>query len=72
MHARVRTGLEGMLGKTAVVIRTINPEGKVKYATEIWNAIADGKKFLENETVVISGFSYGLRVIVKEAPAERN
>jgi len=72
MHARVRTGQEGMLGKTAVVIRTINPEGKIKYATETWNAIADGKKFLENETVVISGFSYGLRIIVKEVSVERN
>ena len=72
MHSRVRTGRESMLGKTAVVIRTINPEGKVQYATEICNAIAEGKKFLENETVVISGFSYGLRLIVKESPGESN
>ena len=72
MHSRVHTGRESMLGKTAVVIRTINPEGKVQYATEIWNAIAEGKKFLENETVVISGFSCGLRLIVKEAPGKSN
>jgi membrane protein implicated in regulation of membrane protease activity len=45
MHARVCTGQEGMLGKTAVVIRTINPEGKIKYAAEIWKAVAAGKKF---------------------------
>jgi len=41
-------------------------------ATEIWNAVAEGKKFLKGEKVVISGFTYGLRVIVKEAPGGRN
>jgi len=72
MRAKVRNGRAAMLGKTGVVLQNIDPEGKIKYATEIWNAIAEGKKFLEGEEVVISDFSYGLRVIVKEAPAERN
>ncbi len=61
-----------MLRKTGTVIEKIDPEGKIKYATEIWNAVAEGKKFLEGEKVVISGFSYGLRVIVEEASVERN
>ena len=72
MHAKVRNGLEAMLGKTGVVLLNIDPEGKTKYATEIWNAVAEGEKFLRGEKVVISGFSYGLRVIVKEAPGKSN
>ncbi len=72
MRVEVRNGQEAMLGKTGVVLRDIDPEGKIKYATEIWNAVAEGKKFIEGEKVVISGFSYGLRVIVAEPPVERN
>jgi membrane-bound ClpP family serine protease len=72
MRAKVHNGLEAMLGKTGVVLKNIDPEGKIKYAAEIWNAVAEGKKFLENEKVVINGFSYGLRVIVEEPPVERN
>jgi membrane-bound ClpP family serine protease len=72
MRAKVRNGQEAMLGKTGVVLKNIDPEGKIKYATEIWNAVAERKKFLEGEKVVISGFSYGLRVIVEEPSVERN
>jgi membrane-bound ClpP family serine protease len=72
MRARVRNGLAAMLGNTGVVLQDIDPEGKIKYFTEIWNAVAEGKKFLKGEKVIISGFSFGLRIIVKEAPDERN
>jgi membrane-bound ClpP family serine protease len=72
MRARVHNGLEAMLGKTGVVLKNIDPEGKIKYATEIWHAVADGKKFLAGEKVVINGFSYGLRVTVEEAAVEGN
>jgi len=72
MRARVRNGQEAMIGQSGVVLKNIDPEGKIKYATEIWNAVAKGKKFLEGEKVVISGFSYGMRVIVAEPPVERN
>jgi membrane-bound ClpP family serine protease len=72
MRAKVRNGQEAMLGKTGVVLKNIDPEGKIQYATEIWNAVAEGKKFLRGEKVVINGFSYGLRVIVEEPSVERN
>jgi len=72
MRTKVRNGQAAMLGKTGVVLQNIDPEGKIKYATEIWNAVAEGKKLLEGEKVVISGFAHGLRVIVKEAPIKRN
>jgi membrane-bound ClpP family serine protease len=61
-----------MLRKTGMVIQNIDPEGKIKYATEIWNAVAEGKTFNAGEKVIISGFSYGLRVIVAEETVERN
>ena len=71
MRAKLRNGQAAMLGKTGVVLQNIDPEGKIKYASEIWNAVADGKKFLAGEKVVISGFSYGLRVIVAEPMIEK-
>ena len=36
------------------------------HATEIWNAIADGKKFSKGDKIIIHGFSWGLRVLVQE------
>jgi len=71
MRAKVRNGQAAMLGKTGVVLQNIDPEGKIKYAAEIWNAVADGKRFLAGEKVVIRGFSYGLRVIVAEPMIEK-
>ena len=64
-------GKEAMLGKTCLVIQDIDPEGKIQYATEIWNAIADGKKFSKGDRVAIHGFSWGLRVLVKETHVKK-
>lgn len=72
MASRILTGPEAMISKTGMVIQNIDPEGKIKYDSEIWNAVSAGKKFREGEKVVINGFSYGLRVIVAEAPVESN
>lgn len=72
MRAKVLNGQEAMLGKTGVVLKNIDPEGKIKYATEIWNAVAEREKFMEDEKVVINGFSYNMRVIVAEPLVERN
>lgn len=69
MRAKVRTGREAMLGKKGVVIQDIDPEGKIQYAAEIWNAIAKGNKFSEGENVIISGFS-GMRVVVAKKLVE--
>ena len=49
--------------------RDIAPEGKIRYATEIWNAMADGKKFSAGEKVMINGF-WGMHVLVQEVPVE--
>jgi len=67
MVMKPRVGIEAMLGKTGVVIKDIAPEGKIQYATEIWNAITYGKKFSAGEKVIINGF-WGMNVLVKEVP----
>ena len=72
MRLNPHNGREAMLGKTGRVIQDIDPEGKIQYATEIWNAIAEGKKFSAGENVIIERFSWGLRVVVHESPVERN
>ena len=64
-------GKEAMLGKNGLVIQDIDPEGKIQYATEIWNAIADGKKFMRGDEVIIHGFSWGLRLVVDSRTARR-
>ena len=71
MMMKPRIGKEAMLGKTGVVIKDVAPEGKIKYATEIWNAMTDGKKFSVGEIVMIHGFSWGMNVLVKEVPVEK-
>ena len=60
-----------MLGRTGLVVQDIDPEGKIQYAAEIWNAIADGKKFAKGDKVIIQGFSWGLRVLVQETSVKR-
>lgn len=70
MRMKPWNGKEAMLGRTGLVIEDIDPEGKIRYATEIWNAISDGKKFSKGDKVIIQGFSWGLRVRVQEIPVQ--
>ncbi|HEA69397.1 MAG TPA: hypothetical protein ENI07_21685 [Desulfobacterales bacterium] len=70
MMGRPRVGKEAMLGKTGIVIQDIAPEGKIKYASEIWNAMTDEKNFSVGEQVVIRGFS-GMNVLVEKIPTEK-
>jgi len=44
---------------------------EINYATEIWNAIADGKKFAKGDKVIIHGFGWGLRVLVQETRVKK-
>ena len=71
MRIKPWNGKEAMLGRTGLVVQDIDPEGKIQYATEIWNAFADKNKFAKGDKVIISGFSWGLRVLVQEIPAKR-
>lgn len=64
MMIPVRTGLEGMLGKIAVVIEDIDPEGKIEYAGEIWDAESKDGPLLRSEHVRVTGIR-GLKVDVE-------
>lgn len=66
MRMEVRTGQEAMLGKEGLVVKDIDPEDKIQYASEIWDAMAEGKRLLKGERVKIIGFQ-GLRLLVEEA-----
>ncbi len=71
MRQRVRTGPEGMLGQIGIVIQDIDPVGKIKYTTEIWDAVTDGKRFVKGDKVKISRF-LGMKLLVEEAPVGKS
>lgn len=62
-------GKEAMLGKIGVVIKDVDPEGKIIYMAEIWSAYAKGKKFHIGDKVVIKDF-WKMKVLVQETPEE--
>ncbi len=53
MRAKPKTGIEAMIGKEALVIEEINPEGKIEIAGELWAATARGKRITEGQPVKI-------------------
>ncbi|MDP2644541.1 MAG: NfeD family protein [Desulfobacterales bacterium] len=69
MRLKPRLGMEGMLGKTGVVIKDINPEGKIRYGSEIWDAISEKGKLSEGTKVIICGF-LGMKLLLKKRPGE--
>lgn len=69
MRQEVKTGQEAMLGKRAVVVEDLDPEGKIQYASEVWDAMTKGKRFLKGEQVKISSIQ-GLTLQVEEMPKD--
>jgi membrane-bound serine protease (ClpP class) len=61
---KVQTGQEAMFGKNVLVIEDIDPEGKILFKNEIWDASAKGKRFEKGDHVLISGIR-GLKVMVE-------
>jgi membrane protein implicated in regulation of membrane protease activity len=70
MMAKVRTGLEDLIGAEAVVIEDISPEGKVEFYDEIWNATAAGRDIRRGAKVRISG-ARGLTLVVEDVDGKR-
>jgi membrane-bound ClpP family serine protease len=64
MRAKAETGLEAMIGGEAIVIKSIDPEGKIRFKSEIWTATAQGKKIAEGKRVRILG-AEGLVLVVE-------
>ncbi len=69
MRQEVKTGQEAMLGQKGLVVEDIDPEGKIQYANEIWDATARESRFLKGEQVKIRGIS-GLVLQVEKMPVE--
>ena len=59
------TGREELIGKTAVVKVTLNPEGTVLIKGERWTAISETGAVKANEEVIITGTD-GLRLKVSK------
>ena len=53
MRAKPKTGIEAMIGKAALVIEDINPEGKIEITGEMWAATAGGKRITAGKPVKI-------------------
>ena len=60
---RVTTGREGFIGDTAVVRKTLNPEGTVFFQGELWKAVLDKGSAAPGEEVTITGIE-GLKLFV--------
>ncbi len=69
MRQEVKTGQEAMLGQKGLVVEDIDPEGKIQYANELWDATARGSRFLKGEQVKIRGIR-GLVLQVERIPSE--
>jgi membrane-bound serine protease (ClpP class) len=64
MRRKVCTGQEAMLGRNGLVIEDIDPEGKIRCASEIWNATTQGRSLLKGEKVKITRIK-GLTLLVE-------
>ena len=64
MRIKVKTGLEAMVGREALVIEDIAPEGKVEFRDEIWTATTRGREIFKGEKVKISKVQ-GLVLVVE-------
>jgi membrane protein implicated in regulation of membrane protease activity len=63
---KVQTGFEKFIGKEAVVVEDLDPEGKVEIDDEIWKATANGPVVRKGEKVKITGHE-GVMLIVEES-----
>ncbi|MCX5787065.1 MAG: nodulation protein NfeD [Elusimicrobia bacterium] len=52
---RKAVGVEGMIGQRAHAVTALNPAGKVRVASEIWDAVADSGAVAEGDPVIIEG-----------------
>ncbi len=68
-HLRALSGLEAMIGESAVVLKDLDPEGKVNFRGEVWNAVTRGEKIPLGHQVTILGAN-GLQLIVKAVDAD--
>ena len=64
-HRQAHTGWEELIGKTALVKATLDPEGTVFFKGERWTAVSETGRVEPGETVVITRVD-GLKLYVKK------
>ena len=64
MRMKAKIGMETRIGKEALVIEDIDPEGKVQIDSEIWDATGRGRRFRKGERVRVCGYE-GLMLVVE-------
>ena len=64
LNARPRTGSESIIGRTAVVVEDLTPEGLVKLDGELWSAECVNGAAKRGERVSVVGLN-GTRVLVE-------
>ncbi len=63
------TGMQAMVGQTAVVRQALTPAGMVVVCGEIWRAeVEDGQQVAAGQSVVVTGYD-GFRLHVRQAAA---
>jgi membrane-bound ClpP family serine protease len=67
---KLSAGAEEMIGKEAVVQRTLNPKGTVLAEGELWTAIAEGSTIEPGEEVIITKVE-GLKLWVTKKSKEK-
>ena len=65
-QTKVQTGREDMVGKTAIVRETLNPEGMVFYEGELWSARSSSGAIEPGEEVVITRVERLVLVVTKK------
>ncbi len=63
MKGKIKTGKEALIGQEALVLKDIDPDGKVMVSSELWDATAINKKFYKGDKVLVFNVD-GLRLIV--------
>ncbi len=68
-RGRVTTGGRGMIGRRAIVIESLGPEGRVRIGDELWNARSAVAVEVGSEVIVIGmdGLTLAVEPVAKEA-----
>lgn len=64
LEKKAEVGPEALIGREAIVVEELNPEGLVKIEKEYWRAISLNGVIKKGEKVKITGLS-GLKVLVE-------
>ncbi|NMC63952.1 MAG: nodulation protein NfeD [SAR324 cluster bacterium] len=63
---RVTTGREGLIGAAGLVLKGLNPSGKVRVNGEIWDAVSKSGEIDKDEIIEVLGVQNGLVLEVKK------